>query len=110
MAGSRVHDVLRRAVGIGALPLLLSIPATALAQAQSRELIFGGVLGDIREAETANEGRTHVAGGLGAATADYLRGGFDDVPSDLDEIAIGPDVSVVFELWEASPGRSGTSA
>ncbi|MGH6912717.1 MAG: hypothetical protein ACREH3_03305 [Geminicoccales bacterium] len=104
MTESGMRDVLRRGLGIGALASLASVPAVALGQTQSQELIYGGVLGDIREAETTNPGKTHVAGGLGAASADYFRGGFDDVPSDLDEIAIGPDLSVVFELWEDQPG------
>jgi hypothetical protein len=106
-----MRDVLRRGLGIGALASLVSVPAIALAQTQSQELIYGGVLGDIREAETTNEGKAYVAGGLGAASADYFCGGFDDVPNDLDEIAIGPDLSVVFEVWQNRPGtRSRTRA
>ncbi|MGH6885359.1 MAG: hypothetical protein ACREGK_04715 [Geminicoccales bacterium] len=104
MTKSGMRDVLRRGLGIGALAWLVSVPGIALAQTQSQELIFGGVLGDIRESTTTNEGKVHVAGGPSAASADYFRGGFDDVPSDLDEIAIGPDLSVVFELWEGQPG------
>ena len=67
------------------------------------ELIFGAVLGDLRHATTANPGRVHVAGNLGAASADYFRGKYDGVPSDLDEIAIGPDLGVAFELFEDQP-------
>jgi hypothetical protein len=75
----------------------------AMAQEAGDAFIYGSVLGDIQQAETANPGRIHVLANLGVASADYFRGGFDDVPSDLDEIAFGPDLSVALELWQDRP-------
>jgi hypothetical protein len=94
----------RRLVGTLAVAALTSAPAAALAQ--ERTVTFGqvGSLGDVGVAESPNTGRVHVSGGLRLDTADYFRGAFDDVPERLDEIVIGPDLSLTFELVREPTG------
>lgn len=86
-----------------ALAALLALSTTlaclpAAAQEQTT-ITYTSVLGDIEHTRTPNRGRIHVGGNVGAETADYFRGVFDDVPEGLDEIAVGPDLSVIVELW-----------
>ena len=96
-----------RSAGVAAGVLIAAglsgVVGPVAAQEADDEFIYGSVLGDIQQAETANPGRIHALANLGVASADYFRGGFDDVPSDLDEIAFGPDLSVAFELWQDRP-------
>jgi hypothetical protein len=87
-----------------AVALLVSAPAAAIAQ--ERTVRFGQVnsLGDVGVSESSSTGMLHVIGGLRIDTADYFRGAFDDVPERLDEIVIGPDLSLTFELWRDRTG------
>lgn len=94
-------------------PLIVTLTLAAVAgllapgagTAQERQpFTYMGVLGDIQQSTTANPGRIHVSGSLSFATADYFRGGFDDVPDDLDEVAIGPSLSLIVELLRRPSG------
>lgn len=82
-----------------------SLLAPAAGAAQERQpFTYMGVLGDIVQSTSANPGRVHVSGSLSFATADYFRGAFDDVPEDLDEVAIGPSLSLIVELLRRPSG------
>jgi hypothetical protein len=76
---------------------------TAAAQEAENTFIYSNSVADIQQATTVNPGRIHITANFSVATADYFRGAFDDVPSDLDQIAYGPDLSVAFELWRDRP-------
>lgn len=82
---------------------LVLVATSAFAQ---DTITFGriGALGDVTESKTPNRGMVHVNGKLSIDTADYFRGAFDDVPESLDQLVIGPDLGVTFELWRARAG------
>lgn len=63
-----------------------------------------GSLGDVSVVESPNTGMIHLGAGLRIDTADYFRGAFDDVPERLNEIVIGPDVSLTVELLRERNG------
>lgn len=91
------------------VPLVLAAVAglfapTATTAQERQPFTYMGVLGDIVQSTTANPGRIHVSGGLSFATADYFRGGFDDVPDDLDELTFGPSLSLIVEAWRDPSG------
>jgi hypothetical protein len=94
----------RRLVGALVIAALASAPVAALAQERTVRFPTVGSLGDVSVSDTPNTGMLHVIGGLRIDTADYFRGAFDDVPERLDEIVIGPDLAVTFELWRDRPG------
>jgi len=86
--------------------LAITLLAAAPGLAQDRTVRFGQVnsLGDVGGVQSPNTGMLHVTGGLRIDSADYFRGAFDDVPERLDEVVIGPDLSLTFELWRDRPG------
>lgn len=82
---------------------LLGAAGATSALAQDRpSFVRGGALGDVASSESANPGRVHVLGNLGAGNGDYFRGAFDDVPTD--ELVVGPDLALAFELLEDGRG------
>lgn len=81
----------------------LLLPGAGTAQ-ERQPFTYMGVLGDIQQSMTANPGHVHVSFSLALATADYFRGGFDDVPDDLDELAFGPSLSLILDAWRRPSG------
>lgn len=80
--------------------LLIALHSAEASPGGEKALTYLDGTGTLEDATTSSAGKVHVYSELNVRTADYLRGAFNGVTEDIDDISFNPIVNVIIQLYE----------